>query len=115
MTDYTKGLLTLIERKGPQGSNYHEIFAGDKRITINTKAADCRRLVACWNALLGVDTEFLERVPQSPGFTIVQLLTQERDELIEALKTLLDGGSIWQKDEHIARAILAKHAPKVAA
>lgn len=49
-------------------------------------AANARRLVACWNALLGVDTDFIERVTQSPGVTIIEHLQRDRAELIEVLR-----------------------------
>ena len=35
-------------------------------------------------------------------------LERDRAELLDALETLLKNGSIWEKDEHIAHAAIAK-------
>lgn len=89
---HMKGRLELIE-----GRTLVHIHANGNYIGISLPwkteqdKANTRRLVACWNALLGVDTDFLERVLHSPGFTIIELLTKERDELLVALEEIAQG------------------------
>lgn len=69
---------------------------------------DARRLVACWNACEGVATEWLEQNQAVAGRD--HACERARDELIATMRLLLDGGSIWEKDEYIARAVIAKAA-----
>jgi hypothetical protein len=130
MTEHTKGRLNLNQ---PNKRCRVLIRGGDDRRVIATVEAhsendpDARRLVACWNALVGVDTDFIERVTQSPGFTIIEHLLRDRDELIGALRTLVRDFDAIGEDEQVpeaininehwdaAHALLAKHAPKVPA
>jgi len=91
--------------------------------------ANARRLVACWNTCEGISTEDLEGV--QPGETAQLTMNivsatldarQERDELIEALREIadlyekarIDGGATTVSITiNNARALLARHAPKV--
>jgi hypothetical protein len=49
-------------------------------------AANARRLVACWNAAIGIPTEELEAAADGRLLNIFEGLISERDELLEALK-----------------------------
>ena len=52
--------------------------------------ANARRLVACWNACEGLDTETLEKEPQMKNWVASYLeRTRQRDELLAALNGLL--------------------------
>ena len=95
MSEHTKGRLGAVHNTQ---DNAWDIFADDTDeplailtdTFINQTEANARRLVACWNALLGVDTDFIERVTQSPGATIIEHLQRDRDELIAVLRALTD-------------------------
>lgn len=50
--------------------------------------ANARRLVACWNACEGIDTEYLEGNDSLPHYA--RRLMAQRDELLQALKQMLD-------------------------
>lgn len=57
-----------------------------------TSSADARRIAACWNACQDVSIDLLEAAPMS---TVVaqmakKISDQTRDELLEALKALVD-------------------------
>lgn len=64
-----------------------EIRTQDDAFVANTSPyneANARRLVACWNACEGIDTEYLEGDESLPHYAR-RLMTQ-RDELLAALK-----------------------------
>lgn len=84
--------------------------------------ANIRRLVACWNACEGIKTGILESVTQV-GDTLLKRfaerdkieleLTTQRDELLEALKALVDylderTGDTENRPLENARAAIAK-------
>lgn len=67
-----------------------EIWGGEKVIAWfggeDTDEANARRLVACWNACEGIDTEYLEGDESLPHYAR-RLMTQ-RDELLAALEKI---------------------------
>jgi hypothetical protein len=65
-----------------------------------------RRIVACWNALLGVGTHFLEHVPETPGFTILQAQVQRIKQLERALDARMDVVNIERERAEKAEAAL---------
>jgi len=96
-------------------------------------AANARRLVACWNALEGIDTHLIEG-KKAPGLAdkIIEQLERDRAELIALVQSMnhmggderggycicpLNNGAA-PDHKHAsgcadARALLARHAPKV--
>jgi hypothetical protein len=62
-----------------------------------------RRLVACWNACEGVETEVLESYPAP-----LSELRAQRDELLEALENMLKNGADYTATRDAARAAIAK-------
>lgn len=51
------------------------------------QTANLRRVVACWNACEGIDTELLEQKILGDQIAAKMSLIDQRDELLEALKT----------------------------
>ena len=134
MSDYTKGQLDYIE--APRSNLIHiDLREGDPKAPIVTGLfsipkkflAVARRLVACWNACEGIDTEKVETwsTVSKVGAALltesaheVTQLRKDRDELLAALRELLRvddewHGSVNSEMSHarsVARTILAKHA-----
>jgi len=52
----------------------------------NEMHANARRIVACWNAAIGIPTAELEAAADGRLLNIFEGLISERDELLEALK-----------------------------
>ena len=77
--EHTKGRL---EQRGGTRIHFANEAGGFDIRDCPAPIENARRLVACWNALVGVDTDFIERVTQSPGFTIIEHLQRDRDELL---------------------------------
>jgi hypothetical protein len=91
--------------------------------------ANARRLVACWNATLPYETEWLEQ-NSFDKFSLIDrdhyaeliVASRQRDELIEALRELrgVDAATCPTTEARTAArlkadALLAKHSPKVPA
>ncbi|WP_101048889.1 hypothetical protein [Macromonas nakdongensis] len=79
------------------------------------RPADARRLVACWNACEMVSTEDLEALTRPADVSwacTIDRLVRERDELLEALKRIVDwddvGLALTQDHVVQARAAIAK-------
>jgi len=125
-TKHTAGRL-VIEK----GSMFQANDESGKIVASGIESkANARRLVACWNACEGISTEALEH-----GHEVVltnriyQALMRDRDELIEALGLMFKAweqlmpnlkNGVVQNYELVcttapvkARALLARHAPKV--
>lgn len=94
MEKHTHGKLRYMGIfHGDDGGKFHEI-ANDEGIAIIGEyggphtASDARRLVACWNACEGYQTEEIEKIAESKNglraFSIetVNALTAERDALL---------------------------------
>jgi len=62
--------------------------------------ANARRLVACWNASIGIPTAELEAAADGRLLNIFEGLISERDELLAALKVarLWHQGDKWRDD-----------------
>jgi hypothetical protein len=85
----------------------------------NEMHANARRIVACWNASIGIPTAELEAAADGRLLNIFEGLISERDELLAALKDILselepagsDGwmaGNVHQDEYNAARAAIAR-------
>lgn len=107
---------------GERIATCYRLFDGDRTKTPEeTGMANARRLVACWNACEGLDTDKLERMPvpfaQMLNVGFMELweqyttLKEQRADLLEALKQIESRKySNWSDREmrSIARAAIAK-------
>lgn len=104
---HTQGRLTLGERQ----RDVFAILAEIDECPVGGAFSpdDARRLVACWNATIGIPTEQLEAAGNAEKVEPTwRDLKDQRDELLAALKeiaTTFHGGNKFQK---IARAAIAK-------
>ena len=75
-----------------------------------TQEENARRLVACWNATIGIPTEMLEAMPSGPAslLPMYDRLEKERDGLLKALRDLHLNGFSASRSEAID-AILARY------
>jgi len=92
------------------------VFGFSNVTSVEEIIARARRLVACWNVCEGIPTDALENT--TPRAFAPQLRDAfEIDELIEALRPFANYACDPPCECHNckARAILAKHAPKVTA
>lgn len=66
-----------------------------------------RRLAACWNASVGVPTELLEAGPivKIAGVMAKNISDKTRDELLDALKTLVDMDVAYQRGSKVSEAV----------
>jgi hypothetical protein len=89
---------------------YLERVNSDQRIGYTLKYADASRIVACVNACASFSTEDLEQCPLvSPnGFDLYRSVAAQRDELLAALKQLVNPLSHKQKAFDAAHATIAK-------
>ena len=112
MSEHTPGKLVLSEDGLPELNNQNQIIESEKCDLIVyfqfTNKADARRLVACWNACDGIETDLLENIVMTGGTlkSRFALRTQEEREskaesdslravnaeLLEALKTYQRAG-----------------------
>lgn len=130
MSGHDEGKLKVDEVHGHVGvrrvsdeAPFCELWAGS-----GSRPGNARRLVACWNAAIGLPTDMLEAVPfvlDAKGN--YQLLQQEGADLLTALRNLRAGLSDFKghgtpgfTDRALAYvllqetdALLAKHAPTV--
>lgn len=102
----------------------HTGVASDAWVPTEMRLANARRVVACWNACVGIGTETLERVSEGKlnirlGVHMFADLEAQNKELREALKTIVDcygagytDNNKFVKDVHEfmmeARAVLTK-------
>jgi hypothetical protein len=92
MTQHTQGRLKLSERGHIYSENLELVAVTQPA---RTTEANARRLVACWNACDGYDTDALESEDLMTLFqcrTISRLMDAkaQRDELLEALKAMVE-------------------------
>lgn len=74
---------------------------GLEQVCQNVTEANARRLVACWNACEGLDTDKLERFGLGTAFgSEIFELRAQRDELLEAVNRLLS----WERTGHQVRS-----------
>lgn len=66
-----------------------------------------RRLAACWNASVGVSTELLEAGPivKIAGVMAKNISDKTRDELLDALQTLVDMDIAYQRGPKVSEAV----------
>ena len=66
-----------------------------------------RRLAACWNACIGVSTELLEAGPvvKIAGVMAKNISDKTRDELLDALQTLVDMDVAYQRGPKVSAAV----------
>jgi len=94
---HTEGKVEYQERSDAythiiRGEGY-KMIACTPQGSSGTEEADARRLVACWNALDGVPTEWLENYVAGGAENLLQenaALIKERDELVKALRSARD-------------------------
>ena len=71
MSEHTPGKLVLSEDGLPELNNQNQIIESEKCDLIVyfqfTNKADARRLVACWNACDGIETDLLENIVMTGG------------------------------------------------
>lgn len=86
------------------------LCAGDKVIPYDDLKADARRIVACVNACAELPTEdldrfglgLIEKLREDEAFSLIK----QRDELLAALKGLIEGGDNCVTDRDEVSAIL---------
>lgn len=97
MSDHTKGRLRLEQSKSGQRFLYSDAhrdpLCGVLRATVTLTPeegeANARRLVACWNACIGIPTEYVEAATGVGDISAFRQRTAaERDELLAALRDL---------------------------
>jgi hypothetical protein len=111
---HTKGKLSLNKYGNIKTEAGDDFRLNGATLSGNDVAlANTRRLVACWNALDGVPTEWLENYVSGNAENVLQenaALVKERDELVASLREITDfasrqvcqheethrGGSIWE-------------------
>lgn len=103
---HTPGLLTVSKAKHMGGEFVVATLAderGDRALVIHAQIGaptqadedeNARRLVACWNACDGIDTEFLEQAPKGGDQSVwsraaIGRLRAQRDKLISAARPLV--------------------------
>lgn len=115
---HTPGLLHVDPKRSLRiATDQDESLAstGTSDVLRDSWEANARRLVACWNACEMVSTEDLEALTR-PGDVswagTIDRLVRERDELLEALKRIVDwddvGLALTQDHVVQARAAIAK-------
>lgn len=80
--------MFIIHGEAPASSNDYPRHDAD-RVAIARVFDDegCRRLVVCWNACEGIETELLEEIPSIVGSTVpYRELRQQHAELLAALQ-----------------------------
>ncbi|MFR9719922.1 hypothetical protein ACL00X_11255 [Aeromonas diversa] len=119
MTAHTKGLLATFEVGDRGNLALGSVNSKTSLLTIVDEdgtdfatfyhAADAKRLAACWNACLGLDTADLEERGLACAFGNQLIkLEQQRDALLEALNGVRDvmnnsqGVAGWHKNSDIA-------------
>lgn len=115
---HTPGLLHVDPKRSLRiATDQDESLAstGTSDVLRDSWEANARRLVACWNACEMVSTEDLEALtrPGDVSWTgTIDRLVRERDELLEALKRIVDwddvGLALTQDHVVQARAAIAK-------
>lgn len=101
MSEHTNGPLKFLEQG--EACEYC-LVTDDKRWVISFRLNGefmplaqqdiARRMVACWNACEGLDTELLENIAMTGGlverFALINQTEQQRDDLLAAAKNLRD-------------------------
>lgn len=83
--------MTIEHTPGELKAEAHNLTIGGQYIAKTefvNQSANARRMVACWNACDGIQTEKLEKAAgdHSPVFALLMETAAERDELLKALK-----------------------------
>lgn len=115
MSEHTKGRLRLEQSKSGQRFLYSDahrdplcdVLRATVTLTPGEGEANARRLAACWNAFEGLDTEQIEDDP----FFKLHLALEKLANAVETRKPEHEGYLVKCAEE--ARALLAKHTPKV--
>ena len=93
--------------------NFSAEFTGLFSSDVEEAESNARRLVACWNACEGIETDELEEIARTGGMLgpreDVAKIAEQRDKLRDALKSCIEYGAMtgddWVADK--ARAALA--------
>lgn len=117
MSEHTKGLLrvgrpgaVVADHPVPEMSGSDALdYYGGHMVAESVTAANARRIVACWNACLGLPTDELEQrgLASAFGNQLLQV-EKQRDVLLEALNGVLgvmnnsQGVAGWHQNGAIA-------------
>lgn len=106
-TTHTPGRIRFYENGEANSYAMLEVDADDRWLltllhnghdVTERQKANMHRLVACWNACEGIDTELLESKMLGDQIAAKMGLIDQRDELLEAIKVLLLAKD--EKDQH---------------
>ena len=86
---WTSNSHIRISSCGRDGDVCCATIASDGMAVLSISIADAERIVACVNACAGISTEALEEAARS-GKRVSEMLLQQRDDLLRALKGLVD-------------------------
>jgi hypothetical protein len=110
---HTEGKLSVCSEDGTLIRQANGDAIADTLWSSGFDEANARRLVACWNALLPVPTEWLEQYNRDPNVDSVitenAKLRIERDELVKALRDVAENRGMSSARYREIKNMLAKY------
>lgn len=113
-TTHTPGRIRFYENGEANSYAMLEVDADDRWLltllhnghdVTERQKANMHRLVACWNACEGIDTELLDPKMLGDQIAAKMSLIDQRDQLLEAIKELLEFPNIHEANEKAKAAI----------
>lgn len=120
MSAHTKGRLIPHHEASAQIGLYADghgyiafVHVGGQAHWARAQRENARRLVACWNACVHLDTAYLESMPRDPRGQLIDGLLGERGELLDALNGMVGLVQLIQAREdvpaEIRKALVTSH------